>query len=44
LGPVGFAPFNFDCRYGRVRITVPAGVNWSDAYGFQVEFDVSAQT
>jgi hypothetical protein len=36
-GPLGFAPFNFDARYYRVRLVVPAGTLWSDGYGFQIE-------
>lgn len=35
-GPLGFAPFNFDARYFRVRTVVPAATNWTDAYGFQI--------
>lgn len=41
MGPLGFAPFNFDARYFRMRIRVPAGTNWSDAFGLQVEAKAS---
>jgi hypothetical protein len=44
LGPTGYAPFNFDARYFRVAISVPEGDEWDDAYGFQVDFDVSGET
>jgi hypothetical protein len=40
-GPLGFAPFNFDARYYRVRFVVPAGTLWRDAYGFQIEAGAS---
>lgn len=40
-GPLGFAPFNFDARYYRVRLAVPAGTLWSDAFGFQITATVS---
>lgn len=43
MGPLGFAPFSFDARYFRVNITVPAGAEWSDAYGFQLDMDVSGE-
>ncbi|MGL4310949.1 MAG: hypothetical protein ACRCSU_10715, partial [Paracoccaceae bacterium] len=36
-GPVGFAGVNFDARYFSVKINIPAGANWRDAYGFQLE-------
>lgn len=36
-GPLGFAPFNFDARYYRVRTVVPAATSWTDAWGFQME-------
>lgn len=41
MGPLGFAPFNYDARYFRMRLRVPAGSNWSDAFGFQVEAKAS---
>jgi hypothetical protein len=44
VGPLGFAPFNFDARYFRVSMSVPAGVEWRDAFGFQMDHDVSGQT
>lgn len=44
IGPAGFAPFNFDTRFSRVGISIPAGSEWSDAYGYQVDFDVSGDT
>jgi hypothetical protein len=34
IGPLGFAPFNFDARYFRVLVSVDSGDEWSDAYGF----------
>ena len=37
IGPIGFAPFNHDGRYFRVTVTIPAGVEWSQAYGYQIE-------
>lgn len=43
LGPLGFAAFNFDARFARVRMTLPAGSSWSNAYGFQVDFSVTGQ-
>lgn len=36
MGPLGYVPFNYDARYFKVRIRVPAGSSWSDAYGFQM--------
>ena len=36
-GPLGYVPLAADGRYVRGRVTIPAGVNWSDAYGLQVE-------
>lgn len=36
IGGIGYAPFNVDGRYNRVRVCVPAGSDWSNAYGFQV--------
>ncbi len=44
IGPAGFAPFNFDSRFVRVGMTIPAGTTWADAYGYQVDFDVSGDT
>lgn len=41
MGPLGFAPFNSDGRYFRAVIETGAGEEWSDAYGFQVNFDES---
>lgn len=43
-GPIGFAPFNFDGRYFRVVVNVPAMTDWRDAYGFQMEAQVSGAT
>lgn len=40
-GPLGFAPFNFDARYFRVRTVVPAQTLWADAWGFQMEVAAS---
>lgn len=36
VGPVGFAPLNGDARYFRVIIDIPAGVEWSEGYGYQL--------
>lgn len=36
MGPLGFAPVNVDARYFRVRLDIPAGVEWGNAYGAQV--------
>ena len=40
-GPLGFAPLEFDARYFRVSIDVPANVSWRDAYGFHIDLDPS---
>ncbi len=39
IGPIGYAATNVDGRYFRVSIDVPAGRDWADAYGFQVEHE-----
>lgn len=44
IGPIGFAPFNFDSRFVRVGLTIPAGTTWNDAFGYQIDFDVSGDT
>ena len=44
MSAIGLAPFNLDARYYRVRLSCPAGANWRDAYGFEVDFDVSGET
>ncbi len=44
LGPAGFAPVNFDARYLRAQFRIPAGTNWTDAYGFQADYSVSGAT
>lgn len=44
IGPLGFAPFAYDSRFVRVGLNIPAGTTWGDAYGFQVDFDVSGDT
>lgn len=41
MGPLGFCPFNFDARYFRVAMKVPAATLWRDAYGFQIEAEAS---
>lgn len=41
IGPLGFAGVNADGRYHRVSVGVPAGAEWGDASGYQVEFEVS---
>jgi hypothetical protein len=43
LGPLGEAPFGFDTRYARVKITQPAGSTWTDAFGFQMDISVSGR-
>lgn len=41
MGPLGYCPFNFDSRYFRVTVKVPAATVWRDAYGFQIEAEAS---
>jgi len=41
LGFMGYAPVSFDARYYRVGVTMPEGTTWKDAFGFQVDFEVS---
>lgn len=41
IGPLGYAAVNADGRYHRVRVSIPTASEWSDASGFQVEFEVS---
>lgn len=41
MGPLGFAPVNFDARYFRVSIKIPPAAAWTDAYGFQIEATTS---
>lgn len=41
IGPLGYAAVNADGRYHRVSITIPSGSEWSEASGYQVEFEVS---
>lgn len=36
MGAVGYAPVSADARYFRVIIDIPAGQEWRDAWGFQV--------
>ena len=44
VGPIGFAPFNHDARYYGVIIEVPAGEEWSNPYGYQVNAGRSGST
>ena len=44
IGPLGFAPFAYDSRFIRVGLNIPAGTTWGDAYGYQIDFDVSSDT
>lgn len=44
VGPIGFAPFNFDARYLRVKLVIPAATLWSDAYGLQIMAQTSGRT
>jgi len=41
LGSMGFAPMAFDARYFRVAVSLPAGAVWTDAFGFQMDMEVS---
>lgn len=41
VGTQGYAPLNVDGRYFRTTITVPSGQQWSDAYGYQIEYESS---
>jgi hypothetical protein len=41
MGPLGFCPMNFDSRYFRVTVKVPATALWRDAYGFQIDAEAS---
>lgn len=41
LGSLGFAPTAFDARYFRVGVAMPEGAAWRDAFGFQMDYDVS---
>lgn len=41
IGSLGFAPVAVDGRYVSVSHTLPSGAEWSDAYGFQLDFDPS---
>lgn len=41
MGPLGFCPMNFDSRYFRVSVKVPAATLWRDAYGFQIDAEAS---
>lgn len=43
VGTLGYAPVNVDGRYFRVNVQVPAGQEWSDAYGFQVEYEAAGR-
>lgn len=40
VGPLGFSAHNVSGRYFRLDMTIPAGQDWQDAYGVQVEYDV----
>lgn len=44
VGSVGFAPFNVDTRYARTSIKIAGGFDWKNAYGYQMDFDVSGRT
>lgn len=44
VGSSGFAPVIKDGRYLRARMTVPAGVDWQQATGMQVEYNVTGRT
>lgn len=41
IGSLGFANLASDGRYHRVKITVPEDSEWGDAYGYQIDSDVS---
>jgi hypothetical protein len=41
IGGLGYAGVNSDGRYHRVNISVPAGDEWRNASGYQVDFSVS---
>ncbi|MGB1214836.1 MAG: hypothetical protein ACPG4X_15830 [Pikeienuella sp.] len=42
-GPLGYIPVSVDGRYLRVRLVIPAGLTWSDAYGFQAHYQPSGR-
>ena len=44
VGPKGFAPFNVDAKYYRVSTIIPAGQEWENAFGYQVEASRSGAT
>lgn len=44
VGPIGFAPFNHDARYFRATIEVPAGEEWDNAHGYQINAVPSGNT
>lgn len=39
IGGIGYAATNIDARYFRVAMQTAAGTDWSDAYGFQVQYE-----
>ena len=41
IGALGYAPLSSDGRYHRVKIVIPEDSEWGDAYGYQVDSDVS---
>lgn len=43
IGSLGFAPLASDGRYHRVKVIVPEDSEWSDAYGYQIDSDVSGE-
>ena len=44
VGPAGFAAMARDARYFAVRVVMPAGDNWGEAYGYQVEYTEAGWT
>jgi len=41
IGSLGYAALSSDGRYHRFKFIVPDGSEWGDAYGYQVDSDVS---
>ena len=43
LGPLGFAAVASDGRYHRIKVQIPSGSAWKDAYGVQVDYSISGK-
>lgn len=44
IGALGYTPTNVDGRYFRVFVTIPAGEQWTDCYGFQIDHSAAGMT